>query len=79
MRIEMFPEEWVELNREIAYHPTLMARLANQPDRDPYILLAEIAAHCGYILNDTYTEKQILTLCETFRKDLVSRRLIIIS
>ena len=70
----MFDEEIVELNIETAKHPALVERMQNQENKDPYVLLAEIAAYCGVILDDTYTHDDIKSLCVMLKEELYKRR-----
>ena len=74
MRVEMFPQEVIDLNEEVAKHPPLMDRLNNQENKDFYVLLAEVAAHCGIIMNDTYTPEMINKLCVMLKEELYKRR-----
>ncbi len=53
---EYFPEGIIALQKELAtgLHPQLEKLLANHPVNEWEIKLAEIAAYCGVLLNDTY-------------------------
>lgn len=74
LKFEYFPDELVELNIEVGNHPDLGERLNRQPDKDVYIQLAEIAAFCNVVLDDTYTHKDILELCKLLKDILYKRR-----
>lgn len=74
MVLVMFDEELVELNEEVAKHPDLMQRLRQQDNRDVYVLLAEIAAYCSVILDDTYTHDDIKALCLMLKEELYKKR-----
>lgn len=74
IHIEMFPQPWIDLNEEVAKHPALMKILSEQQQKDPYILLADIALYCGVALDGTYTNADIETLCELLRKQLYMKR-----
>jgi hypothetical protein len=72
--IQMFPEHWIQLNREVRHHPDLGQILAVQEDRDPYVMLAEISAFIGVVLDDTYSKQDIKKLCELLTDKLRERR-----
>ena len=74
----IWPEEVRELRREIAHHPELMTRLAAQQDKDIYIQIAEIAAYCEFAYDGTFTQEDMLKLCEMCRKRLEQKRIILI-
>lgn len=63
LKIVMFDEELIALNEEIANHPALMELLRTQPDKDIYILISEVAAYLGIILDGNYTKTDILHFC----------------
>jgi 1-aminocyclopropane-1-carboxylate deaminase/D-cysteine desulfhydrase-like pyridoxal-dependent ACC family enzyme len=71
---QYFEPELVELNEETAKHPDLMRRLAAQSDKDIYVMISEVAAHCGILLNDTYTHENILALCKRLKEELYKKR-----
>jgi hypothetical protein len=79
LKIQMFPEELITLNEETAKHPKLGELLASQPNRDPYILLCEVAAYCGIVLDGEYTYKDVLEICDKLVRQLQSMRTIIIT
>lgn len=79
VQVQMFPEHWINLNVEVGKHPVLGKILAEQGDRDAYVLLAEIAAFCGVVLDDTYTKQDIKELCELLTRKLQEARIINVS
>lgn len=76
--IEMFPPELIALNEETAKHPKLGELLSQQPNRDVYILLCEVAAYCGVVLEGTYTRDDVLKICDKLTTQLQSMRTIVI-
>ncbi len=72
--LEFFPEVLQELQRETRMHEVLMKRLADQEDKDVYVQLAEIAAHCGMLLDGDYTRDDILELVEIMVQRLKAMR-----
>ena len=78
LKIEYFPEELIALNEEVANHPDLQERLAGQENKDVYILINEIAAFLGIILDGMYTQEDILKLCTDMTFKLRARRGLII-
>lgn len=71
---EFFDDRLIALNEEVAKHPDLGNILGNQPNRDIYILLAEISSFCGIVLDGDYTKQDILDLAEILTKKLYERR-----
>jgi 1-aminocyclopropane-1-carboxylate deaminase/D-cysteine desulfhydrase-like pyridoxal-dependent ACC family enzyme len=77
LEIVMFPEEVIQLNRELAtgLHPKLEAILSEVPgDHDFVERIAHIAAYCEIILDSMYDENELAGLCELLRKRLVDKR-----
>lgn len=53
--IEMFPEVFIDLQREILdHHSDLQEKLNSQPNKDTAVLFAEIATHLNIILAGDY-------------------------
>ena len=76
MKVEIFPDEVIELNREVANHPALMKILSEQEHKnDMYIMLCEVAAYCSVVLDGYYTKDDILALCNMLRLELLKKRL----
>lgn len=63
--IEMFPEGYVLLNKELAtgYHPALERNLSNYPVDEIDIRLATIATYCGIVMDGAYPLKSRSDLC----------------
>lgn len=70
----MFPEELTELHKEIQYHFSLLELLHDQPDKDVYIQILEIATYCKVLVSGEYTYDDMLKLCETLTKKLKNMR-----
>ena len=79
MIIEMFPEELIELNREVANHPELMHRLANHPPDDIINRIAEIAVYCEVIVDGMYSRQEVLALCDKLTTKLKLKNVLKIS
>ena len=61
-------------NAEVIHHPELQAILAQQTNKDIYILISEISAYCGIILDGAYDKKDMLELCNILTKKLYEKR-----
>ncbi len=63
--IEMFPEGYILLNKELAtgYHPQLERNLNNYPVDEVDIRLATIATYCGVVMDGAYTLESRSELC----------------
>ena len=70
-----FESELLELNKEIQYHPDLLTILAVQGDKDIYVMIAEISAFCGMILEGDYSKDDVLKICEKCTEILRGRRI----
>jgi hypothetical protein len=68
--IEMLPDEWFFLQKEMARHPELLRRLEHHPPEDMEIRLAEVASYCGVILDGFYTPEDQTKLCGILIKKL---------
>lgn len=64
-QVELFPEGYILLNRELAtgYHPALEALLAPQPADEVDVRLSIIAHYLGIVLDGTYTLEARSELC----------------
>lgn len=76
--LEYFPAEIIALNREVGNHPDLMKILSEQPNKDVYIRLAEIATYCNILMIGDYSRERILQVCEECTKVLYQKRTSII-
>ena len=74
MILDMFPQEFVELNKEVSLHPALMIYLAAKPQLDFYEKVAEIATYCGILVDGKYSREQLSVICAALVKDLRERR-----
>lgn len=73
-KYELFEQELIDLNQEVAFHPDLQEILRQQTEKDFYVQLADIAALCGVILEGDYTKGDVLRLCTILTKKLYERR-----
>jgi hypothetical protein len=72
--INIWPDELIQLNREILNHPELMERLANHPAGEWEIKLAEIALYCEVIVNGYYLPEELVRLAGILLQKLIDRR-----
>lgn len=65
MIFKLFPEGYIALQKELSsgYHPSLEKLLANHPNEEIDIKLAEIATYCSIALDGTYTMEEREKLC----------------
>ncbi len=75
---DYFPEELIDLRREIQNHPPLLKLLAEQEDKDVYIQILEIAAYCKILVAGEYTRDDMLNLCKMLTQKLMSMRTLVI-
>ena len=73
---EFFPQEFIDLNREIACekHPKLQAILAQYPADEIDIKLAQTASYCEVMLDGDYTLDNRVALCKILKDKLVLMR-----
>lgn len=74
MKLEMFPQEYIDLNREISFHPVLMHLLAVQPVDEFEIRLAQVASYCEVMLDDTYTYEDLKGIAKVCCERLMQKR-----
>jgi hypothetical protein len=75
LKYELFQDEIIALNREVAFHPALCTILENQPQKDVYIRLLEIATYANVlVVAEVHTLKDVLFLCEQLTKALYEKR-----
>ena len=72
--INIWPEELIHLNQEIANHPKLMALLANHPVAEWEIKMAEIALYCEVIVDGDYLPEDMQRLAGILYRKLIERR-----
>ncbi len=76
LRVTYFPESVIQLHKEVAKHPLLLARLASygsKPGDDMIRKIGEIAAYCGILLDDMYDEDSLDGLCKLLVEELRKR------
>lgn len=64
MIYEMFPIEFIELQREIQHHPLLIQRLQKHDALEMETIFAEVCYYCGYSINGTYTPDELLKIAD---------------
>ena len=76
MIIEKFPEEYIELNKELCtgYHPKLAEIISKIGMDDLDLKLANIAAYCAIALDGEYRLEDRVNLCRILTKELVKMR-----
>lgn len=72
--INIYPDELIELNKELKHHPRLMLLLGNHGMHEWEIKMAEIARYCGIVMNGDYTEEDIVKLCKLLLPRLIAKR-----
>lgn len=74
--INIWPDELINLNREIANHPTLIVRLQNNGHKpeDWESRLCEVAHYCEVIVDGEYLPEEIVKLCELLLPRLIEKR-----
>jgi len=74
-----FPEIFIELNKEIGYHPELLSLLAKHTNGEFELILAEIAAYCKVEVDGEFTQEDLEKLAELCLKILHKKRTILLS
>lgn len=74
MYFDLVPQQLLDLNDEVQHHPDLQKLLVNHNPAELEIMIAEIAAFCGVVLDGYYTQEDIIRLAEILRKKLYERR-----
>lgn len=72
--INIWPDELINLQREIAHHPDIQKLLANHPVAEWEVKLAEIALYCEVIVDGHYEPEEIKKLCGILERKLKERR-----
>lgn len=70
----LFPDEYIELQREIPKHPVLVEFLQDHPVNEFEIRLSQIAAYCEVALDDTYSQDDLKNLAKILTKRLIEKR-----
>ena len=63
--IEMFPEEFVQLQLEIGHHPLLVQRLQKHSQLDMEVIFAEVCHYTGYAINGLFQPDELLKIADT--------------
>lgn len=74
---QYFPEAFIQLNREITFHPKLQELLAQNP-LDFEVRFAVIAAYCDVILDDLYLQTDLIEIADILIQKLRNKRMEII-
>lgn len=72
--VNFFPDELLDLQDEVRYHPELQMLLANHPAMEWETKVAEIAVYCSIVLNGYYTEEDLLRICKILTRRLRKMR-----
>jgi len=70
----MFSDERISLNIEVRKHPKLLEVLAQHPQDEFEILLAQIASYCEVVLNGEYLPSDLDNICKACYNKLVFKR-----
>lgn len=76
--LEYFDHRKLELQRELEYHPDICTIISAVPASEFELRLAHIAAYCGVMLDDYYSEEEVCNLCEILTKKLYEKRTMIV-
>lgn len=75
MYFDFFPQERIELNKEVLYHPELVLRLkevaANAPFEDKLLV---IATYCNILVDGDYTQQDLNRVADACTLRLKQRR-----
>ena len=74
MYLEYFPEAYIELQKELRFHPVLLDRLQKFDQKDVELVIAEIAAYCEILMDGIYVEADIVRLAELMLPRLRAKR-----
>lgn len=72
--INIWPDELIQLNREVLNHPDLMERLAYHPAGEWEIKITEIAHYCDVIVHGHYLPEEMVNLAGILLQKLIDRR-----
>lgn len=70
MIVNMFPQSYIDLQRELSNHPRLCELLCNHPPQEFELRIAEIATYCDVVLDGQYTPDDMDGLCDLLTKKL---------
>ena len=71
---EYFPQERIDLDREVKNHPDLMELLVQQEANEFEVRLVVIASYCEVLLHGDYLQDRLTSLCGELRKKLLKKR-----
>jgi hypothetical protein len=74
MHIELFPEEFVQLQLEIQHHPLLIQRLQKHPQIELEVIFAECCHYCKIEINATLDGEQLRALADKLRDRLLQMK-----
>lgn len=70
-----FPEEFINLQKELQHHPELVAKLQQYAQKDGQAeMIAEIAAHCDVVMDGVYDHNALVQLAGILAQKLYERR-----
>lgn len=71
-----FPEEYIQLNKELAHHPALLKQLSEGEYKkdDGVVIILHIAAYCDVIVDGTYVEEDLVNLAGILIDKLKAKR-----
>jgi hypothetical protein len=61
---EYFPEEFIQLQKEIEHHPLLIQRLQKHANLGMEVIFAECCHYCGYAIDATLDGEQLVALAD---------------
>lgn len=73
-KFQYFSENKIALGREATLHPKLMEILKQNDINEFEIILAQVAAYCEVILDDTYMPHELDHLCGVLVNKLITKR-----
>lgn len=73
---EIFPDSYIELNKELmtGLHPKLEQIIAGCGIDEIDLKLSHIAAYCEVMLDDVYSLQDRMKLCDVLREKLILKR-----
>jgi len=74
VKLDFFPQERIDLDREIQNHPDLIEILKDQDANEFELRVAVIAMYCDVILHGDYLPTDLTHLCGKLRNILVGKR-----
>jgi len=76
--LEFFDPRRIALNKELTFHPDVMALLARYNPECFELILSEICSVFGIVLDGDYLPEDLNKLCEILTKKLYERRTLIV-